>query len=1501
MKACKFSTYLMGSKGISNRISLPLLLLICALALAACDGGNPNVGLISQCSSNPTSSTPAGSYNVNNPLPIKEYSTTTCNFRLPRNAAIINATSSNLTLRISVGGEESIFPANNSITLTNGSDATATEIPLEGVGGALITNINLTLTPMDNEFGEVLLNFTTFHRQNNTVLGTLMYRIKVVEVPELLEFTQDSYNFGPLLTPANTGDILGTVNAENNVNPDNLNLINYAFANNTPADTIANLTIHGITGAISPRQDITVAANYTFMVTASQQGAINISSGPVSIEFLSQNASNTLGSVSQCSSNPTSSTPPVGIYNVENPLPIKEYSTTKCNFRLPRNAAIIDTPPNNLKVSITIGGRVSIFPADRITQDDGSDAIASNPAISLAAGAGTEVALITNINLTLTPIDNEFGEVLLNFTTYDEENDIVLGELIYTINVTEVPELLEFTQVSYDFGSFPTPAVAGTTLGTVSATNIINPGNSNQINYAFATGTPADTNGTLAIDIRTGDITLREDITVGANYTFMVTASQQGAMDSNSGPVSIEFLSQDASNTLGLISQCSSNPTSSTPPVGIYNVENPLPIKEYSVTKCNFRLPRNAAITDTPPNNLKVSITIGGRVSIFPADRITLDNGSDAIASNPAISLAAGAGTEVALITNINLTLTPIDNEFGEVLLNFTTYDEENDIVLGTLIYPINVVEVPELLEFNQTQYDFGPFPTPTMAGTTLGTVNATNIINPGNSNQINYTFATDTPAVTTAALAIDIRTGAITPRQHIIVGANYTFMVTASQQGAINISSGPVSIEFLSQDASNTLGLISQCSSNPTSSTPPGSYNINNALPIDEDSSTECDFQLPRNASIIFVPLSNLDNLVVNITIGGMLSIFPAGSITRTVNSAMADATVAPNPLADADGMLITNINLTLAPMVDTFGDAMLIFTTYNSLTNQVLGTLSYPINVMPVDDAPNFPDAPYSFTTIAVGFKGKVLGRVEATIPVDNPNQEAAPSYAFAADNGAADDNFTIDTSTGDIALGRSLVPEDVGDYVFNVIAEQAGTAGEGRAEVTIRILNITGDEDGDGFTNAYDAVPHNAAVNVSGTGTPTDPYIISNIYQLQAIDGVDHTQTHLSDNGSATGGNWLYSPDCTGADDQLCRTDQLASSYQLSNDIDAAVTRGWNNGDGTAAGFYPIGYGDNPFTGSLNGAGFAVHNLFINRTEDGNAKRAIGLFAFASGAQIMNFGLENVNITVTVTEARAVEIGGLIGAIESSVAINLNHVYVTGVIQVMDKSSFLTYAGGLIGAIRGNINITNSYTIVNLMGAEHQGGFAGELTLRNIIIINSYSLNRMLTEGGTRTIGGLLGNNPPGSSITSSYAVSNVKDSDDILSLVDYSDVVISGNASYWLNGTSGSLLLRTAGYKDAKGLSRMQLQNCGLDGFPFDGAADEVCEGLFPSGTATDPLWRDRIEDGVTTYWDFAHANEYPYLLATDGEGRNLLPTVAEQRCQHNLFFYDRPCDVGPADM
>ncbi len=61
-------------------------------------------------------------------------------------------------------------------------------------------------------------------------------------------------------------------------------------------------------------------------------------------------------------------------------------------------------------------------------------------------------------------------------------------------------------------------------------------------------------------------------------------------------------------------------------------------------------------------------------------------------------------------------------------------------------------------------------------------------------------------------------------------------------------------------------------------------------------------------------------------------------------------------------------------------------------------------------------------------------------------------------------------------------------------------------------------------------------------------------------------------------------------------------LAGNYVLGADVDASVTATWNGG----AGFLPIGNSSKPFTGTLNGDGHVIINLFI-----ASAATNVGLF--------------------------------------------------------------------------------------------------------------------------------------------------------------------------------------------------------------------------------------------------------------------------------------------------
>ena len=102
------------------------------------------------------------------------------------------------------------------------------------------------------------------------------------------------------------------------------------------------------------------------------------------------------------------------------------------------------------------------------------------------------------------------------------------------------------------------------------------------------------------------------------------------------------------------------------------------------------------------------------------------------------------------------------------------------------------------------------------------------------------------------------------------------------------------------------------------------------------------------------------------------------------------------------------------------------------------------------------------------------------------------------------------------------------------------------------------------------------------MTGSGTATDPYIITTAADLQAIES------------------------------------SLAAYYELGGDVDASATSGWNGN----AGFAPI----TTFTGQLDGKGYVISDLFIDRDSS-----SIGLFSTNAGT-VQNLGLANVNMSGT-----------------------------------------------------------------------------------------------------------------------------------------------------------------------------------------------------------------------------------------------------------------------------
>ncbi len=266
------------------------------------------------------------------------------------------------------------------------------------------------------------------------------------------------------------------------------------------------------------------------------------------------------------------------------------------------------------------------------------------------------------------------------------------------------------------------------------------------------------------------------------------------------------------------------------------------------------------------------------------------------------------------------------------------------------------------------------------------------------------------------------------------------------------------------------------------------------------------------------------------------------------------------------------------------------------------------------------------------------------------------------------------------------------------------------------------------------------------MTGSGTLLDPYVIGDVNDLQAM------------------GN------------------DLAGYYILNNDIDAAVTVGWNGG----LGFVPIGVFATPFTGDFDGKGYYIADLTINRP----LEQYVGLFGYVNGpGEFKNVSLinavisgysfcgsligyhetpggpvSNCNSTGSVSAVRGAT-GGLLGYANNSVTNCYSDCAVT-VVNTLNTGGFQDDAvevGGLIGTTlpgvagqsvtncysTGAVSVTSLHRKVSSVGGliGYSGGVVSQCYSTSTLTINA---NTTATE-----IGGFIG--------FCSWQVANVKVSD------------------------------------------------------------------------------------------------------------------------------------------
>ncbi len=225
-------------------------------------------------------------------------------------------------------------------------------------------------------------------------------------------------------------------------------------------------------------------------------------------------------------------------------------------------------------------------------------------------------------------------------------------------------------------------------------------------------------------------------------------------------------------------------------------------------------------------------------------------------------------------------------------------------------------------------------------------------------------------------------------------------------------------------------------------------------------------------------------------------------------------------------------------------------------------------------------------------------------------------------------------------------------------------------------------------------------------------------------------------------------------------------LDGHYVQTADIDAAVSASENPIEGQAGGYYgfmPIGYPE-IFTGSYDGAGFSINDLYINR---GNNE---GLFAYVQNAYLANIILNNLvaaydggsgwvaglvaydirsfidNCHVSLNAASGDFVGGIAAFSQESIVVNSS----------TDVDFDATRAGGLIAYAVKSMIVNNSAKGVITSSIEYAGGLVGSMHSASIYFCDA---DVSIPSTSAATSGGLVGVSDGYGLIVSSFSLGSV----------------------------------------------------------------------------------------------------------------------------------------------
>ena len=398
---------------------------------------------------------------------------------------------------------------------------------------------------------------------------------------------------------------------------------------------------------------------------------------------------------------------------------------------------------------------------------------------------------------------------------------------------------------------------------------------------------------------------------------------------------------------------------------------------------------------------------------------------------------------------------------------------------------------------------------------------------------------------------------------------------------------------------------------------------------------------------------------------------------------------------------------------------------------------------------------------------------------------------------------------------------------------------------------------DWDGDRFINQYDYEPTSidlgdgrvVGVNLTLDGSPdgseANPFLIYNVWHLQAIDGVSwgHDGTR--------GGTGLF-----GFGDNT----PLTAHYRVAVDIDATPSRGWSGG-----GFRPIGRLDiindlsaapagDLFQGVLNGDGHQIRGLSVDMT-NASAIQHVGIFSgIGASGKVVSLQLSDLFV-----RGGSGATGGLAGISEGLVSL------VGGAGVVQGGSQPNVRVGGLVGWSRNSV--VESWFVGEVKG-DQSGSAVGQ------------------------GIGGLIGRVMRGGdsiTIRNNWAQARVEDTNP--TGTGYVGGLIGHFSGVFQNGWSGGEVVGPG--SSSRGLIGILVNasSSGGGGFLDRSTSGSTRPFIASAVSARGVATMLTVSSGLSNAWNYGGATDYPFLsrIRNDAAGR---AGARLRRCANANFIHRR---------